>query len=153
MILRNIEDAERSDRRVVTENWESVRLLLTGDRMGFSFHITTIYPGTETRIWYKNHLESVYCIEGEGEVEVLDGTVEYGREDAERIGKSEDVERTSAVYRISPGTIYILDKNDRHILRAKTALKLACVFNPPLNGREIHDEDGVYPLDGEEIAG
>lgn len=149
MILRNIEDAERSDRRVVAENWESVRLLLKGDGMGFSFHITTIYPGTETRIWYKNHLESVYCIEGEGEVEVLDGTTEYGGEDAE----PEYVGPTNAVYHITPGTIYILDKNDRHILRAKTALKLACVFNPPLNGREIHDEDGVYPLDGEEIAG
>jgi len=86
-------------------------------------------------------------------VEVVDGTVEYSGGNAERIGKSEDVERTSAVYHISPGTIYILDKNDRHILRAKTALKLACVFNPPLNGREVHDEDGVYPLDGEEIAG
>ena len=50
MILRNLEDAERSDRRVVAENWESVRLLLKGDCMGFSFHITTIYPGTETHI-------------------------------------------------------------------------------------------------------
>ena len=73
MIVRDLSEAERTDRRVVAENWESTRLLLKGDGMGFSFHITTIYPGTETHIWYKNHLESVYCIEGEGEVEVLDG--------------------------------------------------------------------------------
>jgi L-ectoine synthase len=153
MILRNLEDAERSDRRVVAENWESVRLLLRGDSMGFSFHITTIYPGTETHIWYKNHLESVYCIEGEGEVEILDGTDNGGVADAVRIGESGDVEQANVIHRIAPGTIYILDKNDRHILRSKTTMKLACVFNPPLNGREIHDEDGVYPLDGEDIAG
>ena len=153
MILRNLEDAERSDRRVVAENWESVRLLLKGDCMGFSFHITTIYPGTETHIWYKNHLESVYCIEGEGEVEVLDGTDDGGVADAVRIGEPGGVEQACVIYRIAPGTIYVLDKNDRHILRAKTTMKLACVVNPPLNGREIHDEDGAYPLDGEEIAG
>jgi len=39
--------------------------------------------------------------------------------------------------------------NGGHLLRAKTALKLACVFNPPLVGDEVHDEDGVYPLAGD----
>ena len=23
---------------------------------------------------------------------------------------------------------------------------MVCVFNPPLTGREVHDERGVYPL-------
>jgi L-ectoine synthase len=23
---------------------------------------------------------------------------------------------------------------------------MVCVFNPALTGREVHDEDGVYPL-------
>jgi len=133
MIVRRLEEAERSDRRVVSENWESTRLLLKGDKMGFSFHVTTIYPGTETHIWYKNHQESVYCIEGEGEVETLD-------------------QNGGKIYPIKPGTIYVLDQNDRHLLRAKTELKLACVFNPPLNGKEVHDENGIYPLEAEEIA-
>lgn len=131
MILRTFQDAERSERRVAAENWESVRLLLRDDNMGFSFHITTIYAGTETPIWYQNHLESVYCIEGEGEVE----TVEDNR-----------------IYPIKQGTIYVLDQHDRHILRAKTLLKLACVFNPPLHGKEVHDENGVYPLVVEQIS-
>jgi L-ectoine synthase len=130
MILRTLEDAEKSERCVVSENWESTRMLLKGDNMGFSFHITTIYPNTETKIWYQNHLESVFCMVGDGEVETLND------------GK---------IYPIKPGTIYILDKNDRHILRAKTTLKLACVFNPPLNGKEVHDESGSYSLEGEEI--
>ncbi|UEC42518.1 MAG: L-ectoine synthase [Methanothrix sp.] len=177
MIVRNLRDAERSERRVVAKNWESIRLLLKDDDMGFSFHITTIYPGTETCIWYKNHLESVYCIEGEGEVVVLDGRdgggkVEllHGTEvDGEAVvlgggvggsgggaysdpgtdGGAEPGLNGGKIYKISPGTLYILDRHDRHLLRAKTALKLACVFNPPLVGDEVHDEDGVYPLAGD----
>lgn len=132
MIVRNLTEAEKSGRRIVTDNWESTRLSLADDKMGFSFHITTIYAGTETEIWYRNHLETVYCISGEGEVETVDD------------GK---------IHKIEPGTIYILDKNDRHLLRADTELKLACVFNPALNGREVHDDSGAYPLDGEAIAG
>lgn len=125
MIVRHLNDAEKSDRRVVSDNWESIRLLLDEDGMGFSFHITTIYAGTSTDIWYQNHLESVFCISGEGEVECCDD------------GK---------VYPITPGMIYILDKNDKHILRAKSEMKMACVFNPPLQGQEVHDENGVYPI-------
>lgn len=146
MIVRNLSEAERTDRRVVAENWESTRLLLKGDGMGFSFHITTIYPGTETHIWYKNHLESVYCIDGEGEVEVLAGKEGDGRAEVENGGNG------GKIYKIAPGTIYVLDQNDRHLLRAKTPLKLACVFNPPLHGKEVHDENGVYPLEAEVIA-
>ena len=127
MIVRTLEDAEQSERRVVSPNGhcESTRLLLKNDNMGFSFHITTIYANTETHIWYQNHLESVYCISGEGEVETL---------------------ADSKVHSIKPGTIYILDKNDEHLLRAHSELKLACVFNPPLSGQEVHDKDGVYPI-------
>ncbi len=126
MIVRTLAEAESSDRRVVTETWESTRMLLKEDNMGFSFHITTIYANTETHIWYQNHLESVYCISGNGEIETLaDGKI----------------------YPITAGTLYILDKHDEHLLRGGSEdMKMACVFNPPLNGKEVHDENGVYPL-------
>ncbi len=126
MIVRTLAEAESSDRRVVSENWESTRMLLKEDNMGFSFHITTIYANTETHIWYQNHLESVYCISGNGEIETLaDGKI----------------------YPIKAGTLYILDKHDEHLLRGGSEdMKMACVFNPPLNGKEVHDENGVYPL-------
>jgi L-ectoine synthase len=157
MIVRDLSEAEKTDRRVVADNWESTRLLLKGDGMGFSFHITTIYPGTETCIWYKNHLESVYCIEGEGEVEVLDGREGDGRVNDGRGDNSktelEHGGNGGRIYKIAPGTIYILDQHDRHLLRAETALKLACVFNPPLHGKEVHDENGVYPIEAEEVEG
>jgi len=92
--------------------------------MGFSFHETIIFAGTETHIWYKNHLEAVFCLEGKGEVE----TINDGR-----------------VYPITPGTMYALDKNDQHYLRAFDDMRLMCVFNPALVGSEVHQEDGSYP--------
>lgn len=132
MIVRNLQDAEKTERRIVSPdgNWESTRLLLKDDRMGFSFHITTIYKGAEFQMCYQNHLESVYCISGEGEVETLaDG----------------------ARYPITPGTLYSLNKHDKHILRAFKEMKMACVFNPPLNGKEVHNAEGAYELDAEAV--
>tara|TARA_R110002167_G_scaffold144812_4_gene335364 strand:- start:10625 stop:11041 length:417 start_codon:yes stop_codon:yes gene_type:complete len=132
MIVRTLEECENSERRVDSENWSSVRMLLKDDKMGFSFHITTIYANTETPIHYQNHLESVYCMSGNGEVETLSD------------GK---------VYKIEAGTLYILDKHDNHLLRGGSEdMKMACVFNPPLNGKEVHDENGVYPLAAEAVS-
>jgi len=130
MIVRSLDSAERSDRRVVSDGWESVRLLLKDDSMGFSFHITTIHAGADLKMHYQNHLESVYCISGEGELEDLD--------DGE-------------IYPISPGTIYALDKHDEHVLRAVTEMKMACVFNPPLHGKEVHNAQGAYELSADAI--
>lgn len=124
MIVRRLEEARRTPRRVTDPNWESVRLVLRDDGAGFSFHITTIRAGTDTPIWYKHHVESVYCIRGEGEIELID---------------------EGTVHRIMPGTLYLLDRHDRHLLRATTELELACVFTPALTGQETHDADGAYP--------
>lgn len=133
MIVRQLQDAEQTSRRIVSPdgNWESTRMLLKGDNMGFSFHITTIYAGADFLMHYQNHLESVYCISGTGEVETLAD------------GKN---------YPISPGTLYVLDKHDKHILRAFTEIKMACVFNPPLNGTEVHNAEGAYELEAATIT-
>lgn len=132
MIVRSMKEAAENGRKIVSpeKNWDSTRLLLKDDNMGFSFHITTIYKGADFRMHYQNHLESVYCISGRGEVETLDD------------GK---------VYPIEPGTIYILDKHDRHILRAFEEMKMACVFNPPLHGKEVHNAEGAYELEADTI--
>ena len=126
MIVRCLADAEKTDRRVVSDGWESVRLLLEDDGMGFSFHITTIYQGAKLPMHYQNHLESVYCMSGHGKIEVVE---------------------TGAVYPIAPGTVYALDKHDQHILYAETEMKMACVFNPPLIGKEVHNAEGAYELE------
>jgi len=126
MIVRTLEAAEASERRVESDGWTSVRLLLKDDGMGFSFHITTIHEGAELEMEYKNHLESVYCVAGEGSLEDL---------------------ATGEQHEIRPGVMYALDQHDRHILRARKAMTMACVFNPPVTGREVHGPDGAYPLE------
>ena len=131
MIIRDLNEAKNSERHVFSQGWDSVRLLLKGDGMGFSFHITTIYQGAELPMHYKNHLESVYCVSGEGAIEDC---------------------ATGAVHQIRPGVIYALDKNDRHILRATTEMVMACCFNPPVTGKEVHGPDGAYALEVEEVA-
>ncbi|HEY9034942.1 MAG TPA: ectoine synthase [Pseudomonadales bacterium] len=132
MIVRNLHDARNSNRRIVSNGWESTRLLLKNDNMGFSFHITNIYRDAELPLHYQNHLESVYCISGHGEIEDL--------ADGKR-------------YPITPGTLYILDQHDKHILRAFSEMEMACVFNPPLHGKEVHNADGSYPTEAEAVAG
>lgn len=125
MIVRTVEEIAGTERDVHAPTFVSRRFLLKKDGMGFSFHETILYAGTETYIWYKNHLEAVYCVEGEGELEVLPN---------------------GPVYQITPGTMYALNGHEKHYLRAHTTLRMMCVFNPPLTGQEVHDQDGVYPL-------
>jgi L-ectoine synthase len=132
MFIRKLSEARDTPRHTKSNTWDSVRLLLANDNMGFSFHITTLYAGTETHMWYKHHLESVYCISGRAEIE------DKG---------------TGEKHQLEPGAMYALNANDRHVLRvgADADFVVACVFNPPLRGTEIHDKDGAYVLDAEEV--
>ena len=91
--------------------------------MGVTLTDAILEPGLDQVFWYKNHLESVYCIEGEGLLEDLE---------------------TGSVYVIKPGTLYALDKHDRHRLTVKTRMRVICTFVPPLVGGEIHDVEGSY---------
>lgn len=131
MIVRDLNELKNTERHVHSEGWDSVRLLLKSDGMGFSFHITTIHAGAELSMHYKNHLESVYCVEGSGSIEDLE---------------------TGETHSIRPGVVYALDKHDRHILRASPdePMIMACVFNPPVTGSEVHQDDGSYALVTEE---
>ncbi|APO69781.1 L-ectoine synthase 1 (plasmid) [Rhizobium gallicum] len=127
MIIRSLDSITNTDRDVegALGTWRSKRLILADDNVGFSLHETTVYPGTETLLWYKHHIEAVLCVEGECELTNRD---------------------TGEVHTIRVGDMYLLDKNDRHTLRPKTLFRAICVFNPPITGREDHDEDGAYPL-------
>ena len=130
MFIRNLQQARQTERCIDTEKWESVRLILEADGMGFSFHVTTIRPSFVNRMWYQNHLEAVFCLSGRGKLTETDSGVEHT---------------------IEPGVIYALDKNDQHELIAYETLTLVCVFNPPLRGKEVHNEAGAYTLDAEAI--
>jgi L-ectoine synthase len=128
MIIRRLAEIVDTASDVHAGTWNSRRLLLAKDGMGFSMHDTLIHAGTETYMWYKHHLEAVYCIEGDGEIEDLG---------------------TGAVHPLGPGVLYALDGNEKHFLRARTQLRMICVFNPPVTGNEVHDESGAYPIDRE----
>jgi L-ectoine synthase len=128
MIIRKLATVRESDRHIVTDGWDSTRLLLKDDAMGFSFHITTMYAGKELRMHYRNHLESVFVLSGEGTIENLG---------------------TGQVHDLRPGTLYVLNDHDQHIVRPVTDIVTACVFNPPVTGREVHDENGAYPAEND----
>ena len=70
-----------------TDTFNSRRLLLKKDGMGLSLRETIEHEGSINDLWwYKNHLEACYCVEGEGEVEVL--------------------EPEPSIYQIKRGTLY-----------------------------------------------
>ncbi|WP_212524303.1 ectoine synthase [Actibacterium sp. MT2.3-13A] len=125
MIVRDLNELKNTDRAVSDAQWTSVRMLLADDGMGFSFHITYLEAGSEHEFEYKNHFESVFCMQGKGSITDL---------------------KTGKTHQIKPGVMYALNEHDRHILRAEEELVMACVFNPPVTGKEVHQADGSYAL-------
>ncbi len=124
MIVRTLDEVVGTERDVAGEGWQSRRLLLRRDGLGFSLHDTVVSAGAEMEMEYRNHLEACYCLEGEGEVEDL---------------------ATGERHAIVPGTVYALDAHDKHVMRVKSDLRLVCVFNPALTGAEVHDDTGAFP--------
>jgi L-ectoine synthase len=132
MIVRDFNELKNTDRAVSDARWTSVRMLLADDGMGFSFHITVLEEGSEHQFHYKHHFESVYCISGEGSITDL---------------------ATGETHAIKPGVMYALDQHDKHVLRADKELVMACCFNPPVTGTEVHQADGSYaPAEQKETA-
>jgi L-ectoine synthase len=85
-----------------------------------------VAPGEELTLEYRHHLEACYCVEGEATVTDL---------------------ATGEEHRIAPGTLYALDRHDRHRLRTEHGVRLVCVFNPPLTGSEPHVDGGYLPAE------
>jgi len=126
MKIVRVEDLIGTEREVEGPTWVSRRLLLRKDGFGFSLHETIVPAGAQMDLQYHNHLEAVYCVRGNGTIEDC---------------------ATGEVHPIENGTLYGLDDHDRHILRGGTEeMRLICVFNPPVSGREIHDVEGSYDL-------
>lgn len=125
MIVKQLEDVLGTEHDVDTPTWTSRRMITKQDGVAFSVHDTIIKAGTESYFWYKFHVEAVYCIEGEGEVEEKD---------------------TGKVHPIKPGTLYCLNGHEKHYLRAFKDMRMICVFDPPCTGKEVHDEEGIYQL-------
>ena len=124
MIVKTLKDILGTNRDISGPGWNSRRLLLASDGMGFSLTDTIIKKGAELELEYTHHFEACYCIEGKGQIRSAD---------------------SEAWHSLEPFSLYVLDQHDRHVVRATDAdLRLVCVFNPPLTGREVHREDGSY---------
>ncbi|GAA2637932.1 ectoine synthase [Streptomyces vastus] len=119
MIVRKLDEVTCVD----WGNGLSRRFLTEADGVGYTVTDTLVRAGSKSRLEYRNHLESCYCIAGSGEVIDTDGTV----------------------HPITPGTLYALDLNDAHWLVAHPDedLRLVCVFSPALCGDERHDLDSA----------
>jgi L-ectoine synthase len=123
MLVRTLDDLAPGKGQIRTPSWSSHRLLHRDDGMGVTLTDAVLEAGLDQVWWYKNHLETVYCLEGEGVLEDL---------------------TTGRHYEIKPGTLYALDKHERHRLKVKQRMRVICTFVPPLVGGEIHDADGSY---------
>ncbi|WP_170473304.1 ectoine synthase [Ruegeria arenilitoris] len=127
MIVRSLEDVVGTERDVAGPGWKSRRLLLASDGLGFSMTDTIIEKDAVLELEYIHHLEACYCIQGRGQIRRFD---------------------EEKWYSLERFTLYALDQNDRHLVQALDAdLRLICVFNPPLTGREVHRKDGSYAPD------
>ena len=126
MIVRTLEDLKSDGSyREKPGVWSSARYLLRQDGVGITLTQTTVAAGSSQTMEYKNHFEANLVIEGEGDLADF---------------------ASGKVYRLKPGSMYALDKHDRHRIEAVTDMRLVCVFLPALVGPETHDVDGSYPV-------
>ncbi|NKB56418.1 MAG: cupin domain-containing protein [Alphaproteobacteria bacterium] len=127
MIVKTYEGLAGSKNETMLGNGRAVtrRFLLAEDGVGFTLSDIRMKAGETAPLHYKNHIEANYIIEGEGVLEELD---------------------TGVTHELKPGVMYCLDQHERHRIICKTAIRMICVFNPPLAGGEVHDDDGAYPI-------
>ena len=112
--------------RVVTyASGVSNRILLKEDNAGYTLTKTVVTTGNKHYQRYKNHIESCFCISGRGILTDVSTGIET---------------------EIFPDMVYHLEKGDAHYFEALEETILVCVFNPPLTGNELHDQDGSYPI-------
>ncbi|MEB7884980.1 ectoine synthase [Serratia fonticola] len=117
MIVRSLDTLINTDRDISWGAGKSRRYLLEKDGLGYSVMETIVDAGSESVLEYKNHLESCYCIEGEGWIKDL---------------------ATGERHEIYPGVLYTLNKHDKHVLAGTTRMKLLSIFLPALVGPESH---------------
>lgn len=121
MIVKTRADVIGTKGEARGDKWHSLRLLHQEDGMGVTLTDTILEEGFDMVLWQKNHLETIYCLEGAGTVEELD---------------------SGTIHEIKPGSLFAMNEHDRHRLRAKTRMRLVATFTPPLTGDEVHDADG-----------
>ena len=121
MLIKTQQDVRGTSGEAHGDKWHSMRLLLKNDGMGVTLTDSVLEVGFDMTLWQKNHLEACYCLEGAATVEDLE---------------------TGKIHQIRPGTLYVMDKHDRHRIKVSQRMRVICTFVPALTGDETHDADG-----------
>jgi quercetin dioxygenase-like cupin family protein len=121
MKIISADDLQGTDREVKCPGggFTSLRFLLERDGTGYTLTKTVVPKGSPQHWHYPHHVETCFCVEGHG---ILINS------------------QTGDKFDITPGTAYVLDGHEPHSFEALVDTTLLCVFNPPLTGREVHDE-------------
>jgi L-ectoine synthase len=127
VIVRNLSQVEGTRADARGDGWRSLRMLTRADGLGFTITHTTVEAGMRAELEYRNHLEACLCVDGALEIHDLE---------------------TGERHVVGPGTVYALDRHDKHTVNALERTTLVCVFAPALVGDETHDESGGYPASG-----
>ncbi|MBO6854720.1 MAG: ectoine synthase [Marivivens sp.] len=120
MIVRSLESLLGTKAEKHGVKWHSIRLLHAEDGIGVTLADGILEAGFDMVLWQKNHLETCYCIEGEGTIEELANGTRHP---------------------IKPGTVYAMNDHDRHRIRITKRTRVICTFVPALTGEETHDAD------------
>lgn len=118
MFARDVQDILGTERDVAGKGWRSRRLILARDGLKYSVHETTLDAGATLRFTYAAHRETIYCVAGTGTVQNAS---------------------SGELWPLHPGCIYSVGIGDDHIVATRSEMKLLCIFDPPLEGREEAD--------------
>ncbi|MFN0044605.1 MAG: ectoine synthase [Alphaproteobacteria bacterium] len=129
MFVRTLADVAALCRTLslVNGTTHAARFLVAADGVGFSYSDARCDAGSTATIWYKNHWEANYIVEGKAELTELSG------------GRS---------WTLAPGSLYVVGPNDHHVLHTPGAEHHVSVFHPALRGDERHDADGAFEPSG-----
>ena len=129
MFVKTVADVRNAGRELVLGGGVAIstRYLTAADNLGFSLHGVRLRAGASMELWYKHHWEANL---------ILDGTLDVTDH------------ASGDTHRLEPGALYLVGPADRHRIETADGVHLISVFNPPLTGRERHDEDGAYPPTG-----
>ncbi|MDA0218768.1 MAG: ectoine synthase [Proteobacteria bacterium] len=105
----------------------AARPLTRRDGLGFSLSVVTAPAGATHELWYQNHWEANYVMEGRLRLEQV---------------------ATGRSWEIEAGDLYCVGPKDRHTLTSHTPYRVMSAFNPPIEGNETHDAEGGYPPTG-----
>ena len=118
MLKRKLDEISGTERDVWGPGWRSRRLIVAEDGLPYSLHVTVLDPGAQLEFEYARHHETVYCIEGKGQISDL---------------------AIDDVATLEPGGVYSAGVGEPHEIVAFTEMTLVCVFSPPLEGTEEAD--------------